>query len=239
MTTLYGDLATWWPLLSAVEDYEEEAAFFTDLLLRSGARKGASLLELGAGGGNNAFHMKSSFGSMTLTDLSAGMLGVSQALNPDCEHLQGDMRTLRLGRQFDVVFVHDAVEYMTTVVDLRQAITTAWTHCVPGGCALFVPDHVRETFEPYTSHGGHDGAGRGLRYLEWVYDPDPDDTACTVEYVCVLREDGKPTRVELEQHRCGVFPRDTWLGLLREIGFEPDIVTDNFERELFLARRPG
>jgi SAM-dependent methyltransferase len=239
MTTLYGDLANWWPLLSAVEDYAEEAAFFTDLLLRSGVRKGASLLELGSGGGNNAFHMKHAFGSMTLTDLSAQMLAVSAALNPDCEHLQGDMRTLRLGREFDVVFVHDAIDYMTTVAELREALVTAWTHCAPGGIALFVPDHVRETFEPDTSHGGHDGEGRGLRYLEWAYDPDPDDTECVVEYVCVLREDGKPTRVEHEQHRCGVFPRPTWRSLLQEIGFEVEIVHDNFERELFLARRPG
>jgi SAM-dependent methyltransferase len=239
VNTLYGDLATWWPLLSAVEDYEEEAAFFTDLLQRSGVRKGASLLEIGAGGGNNAFHMKHAFGSMTLTDLSTEMLGVSEALNPDCEHLQGDMRTLRLGREFDVVFVHDAIDYMTTAADLRQALTTAWIHCAVGGIALFVPDHVRETFEPDTSHGGHDGVGRGLRYLEWAYDPDPDDTECVVEYVCVLREEGKPTRVEHEQHRCGVFPRATWLALLGEIGFDAEIVPDNFERELFLARRPA
>ena len=35
---------------------------------------------------------------MTLVDLSEEMLAVSRELNPECEHLQGDMRTLRLGR---------------------------------------------------------------------------------------------------------------------------------------------
>ncbi len=34
----------------------------------------------------------------------------SRELNPDCEHVLGDMRTLRLGRTFDAVFVHDAVD---------------------------------------------------------------------------------------------------------------------------------
>jgi hypothetical protein len=31
--------------------------------------------------------------------------------------VEGDMRTTRLGRQFDAVFVHDAVCYMTTEAD--------------------------------------------------------------------------------------------------------------------------
>ena len=32
---------------------------------------------------------------------------MSRSINPECEHVQGDMRTLRLGREFDAVFVHD------------------------------------------------------------------------------------------------------------------------------------
>ena len=51
---------------------------------------------------------------MTLVDLSAEMLEVSRQLNPECEHIQGDMRTIRLGRQYDAVLVHDAVDYVTT-----------------------------------------------------------------------------------------------------------------------------
>lgn len=87
------------------------------------------------------------------------MLAVSAALNPDCEHRQGDMRTVRIGRTFDAVFVHDAVMYMTTERDLRAAIETAFVHCRPGGAALFAPDCVCETFVSETEHGGHDGDG--------------------------------------------------------------------------------
>jgi hypothetical protein len=53
------------------------------------------------------------------------MLELSRGLNPECEHVVGDMRPLHLGRQFDAVFVHDAVMYMTTEDDLRQAMETA------------------------------------------------------------------------------------------------------------------
>ncbi len=140
-----------------------------------------TMLELGSGGGNNASHLKARF-KMTLVDLSPGMLEVSRALNPECEHVQGDMRTVRLGREFDAVFVHDAVTYMTSEADVRQAIATAFVHCRPDGVVLFAPDHVRENFRPGTDHGGHDGADRAMRYLEWTWDPDPADTTCIVDY---------------------------------------------------------
>ncbi len=86
----------------------------------------------------------------------------------------GHMRNVRLHRRFDCVFVHDAISYLTTEADLRQAIETAFVHCEPGGAALFAPDLVRENFRASTDHGGHDGADRSLRYLEWTWDPDPD-----------------------------------------------------------------
>jgi SAM-dependent methyltransferase len=162
---------------SAPEDYVEEADFFGRNLIAACQGLARSLLELGSGGGNNASHMKRLFDRATLVDLSSGMLDVSQKLNPDCEHVQGDMRTVRLGKQFDCVFVHDAVQYMTTESDLREAIETAAVHCRAGGAVLFAPDHVTETFRPSTDHGGHDDGPRGLRYLEWTWDPDPDDTS--------------------------------------------------------------
>ncbi|HCF57179.1 MAG TPA: hypothetical protein DFS52_04165 [Myxococcales bacterium] len=55
---------------------------------------------------------------------------------------------LRLGRQFDCVFAHDAVTSLTTEVDVRAAMQTAFEHTVAGGAALFAPDFTRESFEP-------------------------------------------------------------------------------------------
>jgi SAM-dependent methyltransferase len=130
---------------------------------------------LGSGGGNNASHLKKHF-QLTLVDVSPGMLEVSRRLNPECEHIQGDMRTIRLGRAFDAVFIHDAIEHMTPEANLRRAIQTAYEHCRPGGAAFFAPDHSRETFRPSTDHGGYNRGRRALRYLEWSWDPDPEDT---------------------------------------------------------------
>jgi SAM-dependent methyltransferase len=169
-TALYTELADWWPIFSKPEDYAEEAAFYHRQMISAAQRPVVEVLELGSGGGNNASHLKQFF-RMTLVDLSTDMLAVSRVLNPECEHIQGDMRALRLGREFDAVFIHDAIDYMTSLEDLGQAIRTAYLHCRPGGVAVFAPDHTRESYRPSTDHGGHDGEGRAIRYLEWDWDP--------------------------------------------------------------------
>lgn len=221
---LYTELAGWWPLLSAPEDYAEEADFYLAQLVATSTRPPQSLLELGCGGGNNAFHMKSRFAHVVLTDVSPGMIEVSRALNSDCDHVVGDMRTLRLGREFDCVFVHDAVVYMATASDLRSAIDTAYIHCRPGGVALFAPDHTTETFRPSTDCGGHDGEGIALRYLEWTWDPDPGDSTYLVDYTYVLRGRDGSIQIESDRHVEGLFSRDVWLTLLEEAGFIAKVV---------------
>jgi len=236
---LYDELAEWWPLFSAPANYAEEAAFFASVLTDACKPAPRTVLELGSGGGNNALYLKSKF-EMTLADLSPQMLAVSRALNPECEHREGDMRTVNLGRTFDAVFIHDAIAYMTTTADLDAAICTAYRHCRPGGIALFVPDCVRETFVGQTTHGGHDGDdGRSLRYLMWTVDPDPADTTYRTDFAIMLRDQNGDARVVLDSHIEGVFPNAEWMRLLRETGFEPRTLTDEWGRVVFVAKRPG
>ncbi len=247
----YGDLAAWWPLISPPEEYAEEAAFVGGLLADAdGAVE--SVLELGSGGGHNAVHLTSRF-TLTLVDLSDRMLAVSRRLNPGCEHLQGDMRTVRLGRTFDAVLIHDAIDYMTTESDLRLAVRTAFEHSRPGGTAVFVPDATVETFEPFSDQGGIDdpdtprqpgpAPGRAVRYLEWTWDPDPSDSWVQTEYAFLLRESDGTVNVVQETHRTGLFSVPVWLRVLRDEGFRATTVRektteDRTPRVLFVGRRP-
>jgi SAM-dependent methyltransferase len=241
---LYNELASWWPLMSPPFEYAEEAAFYRNALHNASKQPVRSVLELGSGGGHTASHLKHHYREMVLVDASTGMLAVSQALNPDLEHVAGDMRTIRLGRLFDAVFVHDAICYMTTEADLRQAIETAFAHCKPGGVALFAPDYVRENFQPGTDHGGHDDDGRGMRWVEWRCDPDPSDTAYLVDYAYLLRERDGSVHVEHDRHVEGLFARADWLRWLKEAGFQPRAVplelteVDTQTLEVFVCVKP-
>lgn len=233
----YGELAEWWPLVSPAEEYEEEAAFAATLL-----GSAHDVLELGSGGGHNASHLKARF-AMTLVDVSPEMIDVSRRLNPECEHHVGDMRTVRLGRTFDAVFLHDAVDYMTTETDLGLALETAYLHCRAGGVAVFMPDSIGESFEPSTDHGGTDGDdGRGVRYLEWSWDPDPSDSWAVTEYAFLLRGPDGAVRTAHETHRMGLFAEGDWLRLLAGAGFHAEAVPettaeDRRPRTVFVAHR--
>lgn len=87
---------------------------------------------------------------------------------------------------------------------------------------MVVPDWVKETFQPGTSTGSEDGPhGWGLRYLEWIWDPDPNDDTYEMAFAFLLREPGGSVRMEYDRHRFGLFPLAAWMSRLEEIGFEP------------------
>jgi SAM-dependent methyltransferase len=235
---MYTELATWWPLLSPPSEYVEEAADLLPVLLGATDTPPHTLLELGCGGGSLAYHLKTRL-ALTLTDRSAEMLAISRQVNPECEHVLGDMRSMDLGRQFDLVLIHDAIMYATDPAAVRATLATAHRHCRPGGAVVLLPDCVRETFEPTTEHGGEDAAdGRGLRYIEWSWDPDPDDDTFEVAYGFLLRESNGAVHVESDRHRCGLFSRAAWSSWLAEIGFVPSSRIDPWNREVFVGKRP-
>lgn len=233
---LYTELADWWHLLSAPQDYAEEAAFFYSAFLEFSKTPPKTVLELGSGGGNNASHLKEHF-QMTLVDRSAEMLAISRKLNPTCEHIQADMRTLALGRTFDAVFIHDAIMYCTTLRDLRRTLETAYHHCKAEGVLLVVPDFIRETFDEKTEHGGHDSKKRAARYLSWTHDPDPNDTTYVMDFVYLLRDAKGNVRSVYDRHVLGLFSQHEWLSSLSEVGFEPKMIQDPFNRVVFVGVR--
>lgn len=238
---IYTSLTSWYYLLDPTEDHQEEAACYQEALDSALPAGPATLLDLGAGAGNNAYHLKARF-DCTLTDLSEPMLALSRALNPDCEHLQGDMRSLRLGRTFDAVLVHDAVMYLTTEDDLRACIQTAFVHTRPGGAALFAPDSTRETFVEQTNLYEQDdpATGRSLRTVEWSWDPGHSPNVVAAEYIFAMR-DADGVRVVHDHHDEGVFPHATWLRLLTEAGYTVSMAERRDEGDVdhvFLCKRP-
>jgi SAM-dependent methyltransferase len=218
---LYQELAGWWPLISPPGEYAGDA----DCLVRAfatAARPVREVLDLGSGGGHVATHLTGQL-TLTLVDVSAEMLAVSRELNPECEHVQGDMLSIRLGRAFDAVLVHDAVDYVTNDSDLLLLAQTAFAHCRPGGMAVFAPDHIADTFRPGSGGGGGtDWAGRQASFRERTTDPDPADDWIQVEYEFRLRSPHHRVEVIHETHRLGAFPSQTWMRVLSDAGFDPE-----------------
>ncbi|MFC1607467.1 class I SAM-dependent methyltransferase [Candidatus Latescibacterota bacterium] len=177
------------------------------------------ILELGAGGGHLLSHLTADF-QATAIDLSEQMLNQSRVLNPGVEHLIGDMRSVRLGRKFKAVIIHDAIGYMVSEEDLSLTFATVVEHLEPGGIFITSPDYFTETFhDPSVSHSTRSDGDIELTFIEYDYDPDPDD--CTIESIMfyLIRKDGKIS-LEKDYHTTGLFPIQTWIYLLEEAGFE-------------------
>ena len=235
---MYYELAEWFTTLTAPEDYAGEADLYHRLIQQESPSTAKTMLELGSGAGNNASHLKHHY-EMTLTDLSPAMLTVSKKQNPECKHHVGDMRSLRLHTQFDVVFIHDAIDYITTLDDLKATFTTAKIHCKPDGLIMIVPDYTRETFAPSTLHGGND-APHSMRYLEWSWQADPDSHIYYSDFAYMHR-DGVDVKVSHDRHVCGLFSQDEWLSTFQAVELHAklshsDIIGDsNIPQSIFIA----
>jgi len=215
---LYNELAEWWHLLSTPDDYKEEATLYWNIISKY-KKDIQTALELGSGGGNNAFHLKQKC-KITLSDLSPAMIKASQTLNPECEHYIGDMRNINLNQVFDLVFIHDAIMLLTTEEDLEQVFQVAKKHLKPDGILFIAPDFFKETFTPSTDHGGHDEDNRSIRYLEWTYDDDPNDNIVKTEYVYLMKNKDGVIKCEHDSATEGLFSKKTWEALLIKAGFK-------------------
>ncbi len=205
-------------------------------MVRAAVDSPRTLLELGCGGGSLANNLREHF-QMTLTDISPQMLEQSRRINPEAEHFLGDMTTLRPGREFDVVLIHDAIMYLTTREQIVAALTTARMHCCPKGVVIVLPDFVRDTFTEGSEHDGEEGAdGRALQYLEWKWDRDPSDSTFEVAYAFILREAGSSIRFESDHHIEGLFSRAEWADMLRAAGLVAETRMDPWNRDAFIAK---
>ena len=83
-----------------------------------------------------------------------------------------------------------------------------------------------------------------MRYLEWVWDPEPGDTEYLVDFAFLLRERDGSVRAVQDRHVEGLFARGRWLALLAGAGFEaravPLVLSDvePGRHETFVGRRP-
>jgi hypothetical protein len=137
---------------------------------------------------------------------------------------------------YRLVLIHDAIMYATEPADVVATLRTAACHCRLGGTVAVLPDYVRETFAEGTDDGGHDGSdGRGLRYLEWRWDPDPADDTYVVDYAFLLRAPDGSVTVFQDRHVEGVFPRARWLQWFAEVGLSARSVLDPWDRDVFIA----
>ena len=221
---LYTDLAWLWPMWGdAAGEYAHYCRHVAGLIERHAERPAGTLLDIGCGGGKNVFNLKGRF-RITGVDLSPTMLAQARGLNPESAFVHGDMRTFRLGRTFDAVLMDDAISYMACLEDFVAAFRTASVHLDAGGVLVATPDVTTETFRQnrtVATPGTRTGTQEELDvvFVENVYDPDPADEQYETTVLYLIRDHGR-LRMETDHWTMGLFPLDTWRGVLRDTGFD-------------------
>ncbi len=218
LNRLYGELSWLWPLFSPPEDYVEEACHWRTLLRELLGPGSHSVVELGSGGGHNLSHLTPDFDAVAV-DLSEEMLELSRKLNPGVEHIPGDMRSIRLGRVFDAVLIHDGISHITSETDLTAVFETAACHLRPGGVVIAAPDWFRETFKSiWTAECSYSSEDMGLTAFEYLHDPDPDDTVIEALLTFII-DRGGVCEIEHDRMLLGLFPMALWRKVIRSAGF--------------------
>ena len=222
-TRLYYELAYLWPIISPPEEYAEAAGHLHDAVRGKLGAGRHELLELGVGGGHNLSHLTGQF-ECTAVDLSPNMLALSKTLNPGVEHHLGDMRTVRLGKIFDAVLIHDAVSYLLTEADLRNTFATAAVHLRREGVLLVAPDWVSGIFPDGWVYTWERKQGDiEVEIEEAMVDWDPTDTQVESSYTYTIKRNGA-TQVERDTHVTGLFPATTWVRLMEQAGFSVETI---------------
>jgi SAM-dependent methyltransferase len=213
----YKELAWTEPILAPPESCSEEIENYCSLIKKHSQIEPVTLLHLACGAGSFDHTFKKHF-KVTGVDLSVGMLNVARGINPEIEYLEGDMRSVNLGRLFDAVVIPESIGYMTTVDDLRKTISTAKDHLKPGGILLIVA-HMKEEFQD--NNFAYTGRANDINITvfenNYVLNPPGDMYEATIVYL--IRRAGE-LKIYNDRHLLGLFTTNLWMELLSEQGLE-------------------
>lgn len=211
----YNDLAWTEDWFVELSDYEVEVSYYISLIHEYAATHPTTLLHLGSGAGGMDWVFKRHF-SVTGVDISAGMIAKARSEHPDVGYIEGDIRSLRLNRQFDAVVIPDCIDYMVTLNDLDKAIKTAVHHLKISG-VLVVAGKTMETFHNnnFAYTGEKDGIHITLLENNYINPSTRNSYEATLIYL--IRQHEKLT-VHMDRHVLGLFSQENWENVFRDNG---------------------
>jgi len=143
--TNFDSYARYYDLLYRDKDYVAEADYVAGLINHH-APGAQAILELGCGTGKHAVELASLGYEVCGIDLSQEMVARAQSyysqspatIRSKLSFFHGDMRNLRIEKQFDVVIsLFHVMSYQISNEDLKASLSTVRYHLKPGGILIF------------------------------------------------------------------------------------------------------
>jgi SAM-dependent methyltransferase len=150
-----------------------------------------SLLDLGCGTGRHSALLKDDY-DIVGVDASEGMLACARLKSSELMFHQGDVRTVKLDRRFDVVLMMSAVlGYQHTNEDVLSTMKNVRSHLRDGGLFIFDVWHGNAVLLQKPVQRFKDCSYDGLQLLRLVSpDMEPMKNCCTCYYRWWLGRNG-------------------------------------------------
>ena len=227
MTGTFGpSYADAYDALYADKDYEAECDLIESLAVQYGI--GAeTVLDLGCGTGRHATILARRGREVTGVDVSAEMLALARRRAADAEVAEldlrvGDVRTVRVGRRYDVVLLMFAVlGYQLTDEDVAATLETVAIHLQPGGVLVFDVWHgpaVEAVGPTVRTKSVVHGRSVIRRRAHGVLDTSRH--ICVVDYTIDQIVDAEVVQTDNEQHRMRYFFEVELREMARRAGLE-------------------
>jgi SAM-dependent methyltransferase len=136
--SVFKEYSHYYNLLYEDKNYVEETAYIDRLIEKFSLTKSHTVLNLGCGTGKHDNLLAQKGYEMTGVDFSNDMLEIARANYPQIDFFEGDIRTLKLNKTFDVVLsLFHVISYQTLNKDIYDAFLTAKHHLRVGGIFIF------------------------------------------------------------------------------------------------------
>jgi SAM-dependent methyltransferase len=136
--SVFKEYSHYYNLLYKDKNYVGEADYIDGLIQKFSITKPYTVLNLGCGTGKHDNLLASKGYKMSGVDFSTDMLDIARENYPDIDFFEGDIRTLKLKKRFDVVLsLFHVISYQTLNKDIYDAFLTAKQHLKTGGIFIF------------------------------------------------------------------------------------------------------
>jgi ubiquinone/menaquinone biosynthesis C-methylase UbiE len=232
---LHNQLARYYDRVYSFKDYLDESVRLQNLIIKYLETGGNSLLDVACGTGLHLKHLKDDF-SCTGVDISKNILKIAKKNVKEVTFKEADMKTLRLGKQFNVIIcLLSSIGYVKTVASLEKTIQNFSKHLKKGGLALIEPSHTKSAYvngEPrITVYNGKDAKIARVNVTKIR------QATAVLNMHMLIAERGKDAKYFVDRHELGLFGINNTLRIMQAAGLKSKYLKNGLMtgRELYVG----
>jgi len=232
---LHNQLAKYYDRVYSFRDYLDEAVRVQNLIIKYLETGGNTLLDVACGTGLHLKHLKDDF-SCTGVDVSKAMLKIARKNVKGVTFKEADMKTLKLGKQFDVITcLLGSIGYVKTYSSLEKTIRNFYKHLKKGGVVLIEPSHVNSFYvkgEPRIAiYDGKDAKIARINVSKIR------QATAVLNMHILIAERGKDAKYFVDRHELGLFGINNTLRIMKAAGLKSKYLKNGLMpgRELFVG----